>query len=117
MLLVEDEAAIAILVEDMLNQLGYQVAATAGSVRRALELAELDTFDVAILDANLAGLPIDPVARRLAERRIPFAIITGYSKDGLHENLRDRPVITKPFRVDELRTGLALLREESQDLP
>src|SRR5271165_2043073 len=77
-LLVEDEAMIAMLIEDMLADLGCDVVATAGQLGEAVSLARSGSFDLAFLDLNLRGVPSYPVAQALRERGIPFAFVTGY---------------------------------------
>lgn len=107
-LLVEDETLVAMLVEDMLADEGCLVAATATRLGEALKVAkdpEL-AFDFAILDVNLAGDPIFPVAAALAERGKPFAFATGYGAGGLPDEWKDRPTLQKPFTASEIMTVL-----------
>ena len=106
--LVEDETLVAMLVEDMLCDEGCSVAATATRLNEALKTAK-DTsveFDFAILDVNLAGDPIFPVAEALAARGVPFAFATGYGAGGLPQEWKGRPTLQKPFhrRRDRRRT-------------
>jgi CheY-like chemotaxis protein len=104
---VEDEFLIRILLEDMLSDLGHAVAAAAGNVNEASELARTSDFDVAILDVNLDGTEVYPVADILAGRGLPFVFVTGYGGSGLPEAYRDRPTLQKPFQLDDLRKTLA----------
>ncbi len=90
-LLVEDELMIRMLLEDMLGELGYTIAAEAGRVEEALQAAKTADFDLAILDVNLNGEPIGPVAEALVARGLPFVFATGYGERGLPEPYRDRP--------------------------
>jgi CheY-like chemotaxis protein len=101
-LVVEDEAMIRMLLEDMLGELGYVVAAQAARVDEALEAAKTAAFDVAILDINLNGQTIVPVAEALDARGMPFVFATGYGEHGLPEAFRDRPTLKKPFQMDGL---------------
>jgi len=94
---VEDETLVAMLLEDMLADLGCEIVGPATRISSALELARTGEFDVAILDVNVAGEEIYPVAEALAQRRIPFAFATGYGNGGLREAWRDRPTVQKPF--------------------
>jgi CheY-like chemotaxis protein len=110
-LIVEDETLVAMLLEDMLADLGCTVVGPATRVASAVELARAETFDVAILDVNVAGEEIYPVAEVLSERDIPFVFATGYGNGGVSEMWRDRPTVQKPFlRVqieDVLKRALA----------
>lgn len=101
-LVVEDEAMVSMLIEDMLDDLGYEVAAVAARLEAAREAAETASFDLAIVDLNLAGRATYPVADRLAARRIPFAFVTGYGATGLQPEYSDVPVLQKPFRTEDL---------------
>ena len=102
-LVVEDELMIRMLLEDMLGELGYTVTAEAGRLDEALQVAKTADFDVAILDVNLDGEPVSPVAEVLVARGTPFFFVTGYAERGLPEHYRNRPMLKKPFRLDSLR--------------
>jgi CheY-like chemotaxis protein len=103
-LVVEDEPMILMLLEDMLGELGYTVAAEAAHIDEALEATKNADFDLAILDANLNGQPASPVADALVTRGTPFVFATGYGE--LPEPFRDRPTLIKPFQMDGLRQML-----------
>jgi CheY-like chemotaxis protein len=106
-LLVEDEAMIAMLLEDMLGDLGCKVVGPAYALDSALELAaDNDAIDVAILDVNLAGRPVFELADALRGRGVPMVFSTGYGARGLREIDRDVPVLGKPFHACELATAL-----------
>jgi CheY-like chemotaxis protein len=105
-LVVEDELMIRMLLEDMLGELGYAIAAEASRLEEALEAVRSADFDLAILDVNLNGQPIAPVADALAARGTPFVFATGYGDRGLPDGHRDRPVLKKPFQMDGLREML-----------
>jgi CheY-like chemotaxis protein len=104
---VEDEYLIRMLLEDMLTDLGYTIAATAGNLNEASELAKATEADFAILDVNLDGQEVFPVADILAARGLPFVFVTGYGGQGLPDSYRNRPTLQKPFQIDELKTTLA----------
>lgn len=106
-LVVEDEAAIAMLLEDMLLDLGSEVVGPAGRLGQALTLAETETFDLAILDVNLAGEPIYPVVEVLERRGIRFVFSTGYGSGGIEPAWQGRPVLQKPFSQAELELALS----------
>jgi CheY-like chemotaxis protein len=96
-LVVEDEPMIRMLLEDMLGELGYTVAAEAARIEEALEATKNADFDLAILDADLNGQPALPVADALVTRGTPFVFATGYGE--VPEPHRGRPMLTKPFQM------------------
>ena len=106
-LVVEDEYLIRMLLEDMLADLGYGVAAAVGTVAEASELAASADFNAAILDVNLDGQEIFPVADILAERSLPFVFVTGYGEYSLPDRYRGRPALQKPFQAEQLSAALA----------
>jgi CheY-like chemotaxis protein len=108
-LVVEDEFLIRMLLEDMLTDLGYELAGVAGRVEEAAELAKTKDFDLAILDVNLDGHDVYPVADLITQRGLPFMFVTGYGGRGMPAPYRDRPTLQKPFQLDELRRMLAQL--------
>ena len=101
-LLVEDEVMIRMMVADMLQELGYTIAAEAGEIGEAIRLAQTTYFDLAILDVNVNGKVISPVADLLKANNRPFIFATGYGSSGLPEEYRDRPSLQKPFQVETL---------------
>jgi CheY-like chemotaxis protein len=108
-LVVEDEILIGMLLEDMLGDLGYEVAATASRVEEAAAFARDGQFDAAILDVNLNGQEVYPVAEILAGRGIPFVFATGYGERGLPNAYQDRPTLQKPFQQETLERLLTQL--------
>jgi CheY-like chemotaxis protein len=100
--LVEDEVMIRMMVADMLEELGYRVAAEAGEIAEAIRLAQSTEFDIAILDVNVNGKVISPVAEVIQARNRPFIFATGYGSSGLPEEYRDRPALQKPFQLETL---------------
>jgi CheY-like chemotaxis protein len=105
-LVVEDELMIRMLLEDMLTELGYTITVAATRLDEALDAARNADFDIAILDVNINGEPISPVADALAARRMPFVFATGYGEQGLPDIYRDRPTLKKPFQLDSLKLVL-----------
>jgi CheY-like chemotaxis protein len=105
-IVVEDEAIVAMLLEQMLEDLGCTVTGTASQLASAVTLVNDSDADVAILDMNLSGHRVDPVARILVEKAMPFIFASGYGEDGLSAEWRGRPVLPKPFRLEELRLAL-----------
>ena len=101
-LVVEDEIMIRLLLEDMLGELGYTIAAAVGRIDDAVKLAKTGEFDVAILDVNLNGQTVSPVAEILEARGLPFVFATGYGERGLPERFSNRPTLQKPFQQENL---------------
>ena len=101
LLVVEDDALIRMLLADMLGEIGYTVAVEAASIDEALEATRKTEFDLAILDADLNGRSVSPVADALVARDIGFVFVTG-SGHGLFA-YRDRPTLRKPFQIDALK--------------
>ena len=105
-LVVEDEPLIAMMLEDFLESLGHSVSATCESVSDALIEAEKGGFDIAILDVNLKGESVWPVAERLHDKRIPFVLATGGHVDPPPAKFANVPVIEKPYTVDRVTPAL-----------
>jgi CheY-like chemotaxis protein len=106
-LVVEDEMMIAMLVEDMLSDLGCDVVGPAHGLDSALKLAvESVGLDVALLDVNLAGQPVFAVADALRAKGVPAIFSTGYGEAGLREIDAGSPVLQKPFRSGDLARAL-----------
>lgn len=105
-LLVEDEVTVSMLIEDMLDELGYEVVGSASTIAEALSVLEQESPDCAILDVNLSGVYVYPVAEALRERAIPYAFSTGYGKAALRKEDVGTPVLQKPFRIDQLASAL-----------
>lgn len=112
-LLVEDEMLVAMLVEDLVTELGYEVTASATHLDDALKLAQSDDFDVAILDLNLGGDRSFAVADVLAKRRIPFLFASGYGAAGLPPQHRDAVIVQKPFAAQDLSAALKRVTPEA----
>jgi DNA-binding response OmpR family regulator len=104
-LIVEDEVMIRIMLTDMLDELGFDIAAETGDVDEAISLAQAVEFDLAILDVN--GKAISPVADLLEAKRRPFIFVTGYGSDALPDGHRTRPYLQKPFQIDALASILS----------
>jgi CheY-like chemotaxis protein len=105
-LVVEDEMLVAMNIEDMLLDLGHEVAGLASRLDPALALAREAEFDFAMLDVNLAGQPSFPIAEILMGRGIPFLFATGYGVKGIAEDYRSYPVLQKPFRASDLKLAI-----------
>lgn len=105
-LLVEDEVMIRMMVADMLDELGYRVAGEAGDIDEAVRLVQATDFDIAILDVNVNGKVISPVAEAVTMRGRPFIFATGYGSAGLPEKFRDSATLQKPFQMETLKRAL-----------
>ena len=105
LLIVEDDVMTRVVLADMLCEIGYTVAAEAASIDEALEATRKTDFDFAILDADLKGRSVSPVADALVARDIRFVFITGYGDHGLSA-YRNRPTLRKPFQIDTLKRAL-----------
>lgn len=105
-LLVEDEALVAMLVEDFLTDLGCEVVGPAMRLEPGLQMAATADVDFAVLDINLAGKHSFPIAQVLRERGIPFLFASGYGVAGLAEGFEATPVLQKPFDKSELEKAV-----------
>ena len=100
--LVEDEVMIRMMVADMLEELGHSIAGEAGEISQAIRLAQSTDFELAILDVNVNGHMITPVAELIEARNLPFIFATGYGVAGVPTEYRDRPTLQKPFLTEKL---------------
>jgi len=108
-MIVEDEALIAMLIEDQLLELGCLVAAQAASVQGGLAELERAALDAAVLDVNLCGERSYAIAEALAARGVPYLFTTGYGQGGLDPAFQDQTVLQKPFSTEDLGAALAKL--------
>lgn len=106
-LVVEDEMMIALDIEDSLLALGHEVVGPASRVANAMRLVETETFDLALLDINVAGEEIYPVAQALKARGIPFVFLSGYGVRGLREDWAGSPMLAKPFAPEGLKATVS----------
>jgi CheY-like chemotaxis protein len=109
-LIVEDEAVIAMALEMFLEELGAQVVAVAGNVQDALQKATCEDFDLAFLDINLNGQKAHVLPSVLERRHKPFAFVTGYGEQGVLGAHADAPVVAKPFSRGAISTALEKLK-------
>jgi DNA-binding response OmpR family regulator len=111
-LFVEDECAVSMLLEDMLLDMGVEVVGPVATVEGALKLARTAEVDAAVLDINVGGLAVYPVAEVLTDRSIPILFVTGYDQAALPERFRSIPLLGKPFSTSAFETALrAVLRD------
>ena len=116
-LIVEDEAIVALFIEDLLEELGHKVAGTVSRLKEAMERGKQGDFDLAILDVHLHGEDVFPFADLLVEQKTPFIFATGYGEHGIPERLRGAPTLQKPFRPDELADMIAKLTAGTSPKP
>lgn len=110
-LVVEDEGLVAMMLEEMLQELNCSVLGPAGELTQAMALAKSGEFDAALLDVSLHRAPSFPVAKTLQQRGIPFAFMTGYGTLDFPDAYRKIPRLSKPFDLPQLRQALGgLLR-------
>ena len=108
-LVVEDEAIISFLLEDMLAELGAADVRHAGNLVAALSFLETHTPDLAVLDVNLGGERVYPVAEQLEAKGVNFIFTTGYGRGGIEPRWAQRPVVQKPFNVEAMTQALKAL--------
>lgn len=116
-LVIEDEAMVAFLIEDMLVEMGHEVGAVASRMQQALDLARTGTFDFAVVDVNLDGQPSYPIADVLKERGIPFVFATGYGAKGLDARFAGTATLAKPFVMADLQKLLPELLKDGSRSP
>lgn len=112
-LLVEDEMLIALLLEDMVTELGFEVVGPAMRLDPGLALAREENFDLAIVDINLADEKSFPIADVLRERGIPFIFATGYGTSGLEDGYQDTRTLQKPFESEDLARAIGQALSEA----
>ncbi|OHV79297.1 response regulator [Rhizobium sp. LCM 4573] len=106
-LIVEDEGLVALMIEDMLQDLGCEVIASVSRLADAQAIATKAEVDLAVLDVNLAGERSFSVAEILHKRQIPFIFSTGYGIEGLPDEFGSHPIIGKPFSLVDLQQIIA----------
>lgn len=116
-LVVEDEGTVAMLIEEMLEDLGCVVVESVAQLAKASDVARTIDVDLAMLDVNLAGQLVFPVAEILRHRNIPILFSTGYGVSGLQGEFALLPVLHKPFSQSDLEAKIAVaLETTSSDL-
>jgi len=105
-LVVEDEALVAMLLETILEDMGCMAVGPAATVDEGLRMAADEAIDAALLDVNVAGRQVFPVAQALKDRGVPFVFSTGYGEGGLPDEWRGQPTLQKPFTEAAVRDAL-----------
>ena len=108
-LVVEDEALIAVMVEDFLDLIGCECIGPITHLPTALTAAETEEFDAAILNLIIGGKNAYPVAEILLRRGIPFAFASGVPRDGFDEKWKSSPFLAKPYGAEDIRTLMTTL--------
>lgn len=114
-LLVEDDILVSMLIEDFLVEFGCMIVGPADRVPLGEVLAASEEIDVALLDVNIAGFDVYPVAERLVVRGIPFAFVTGYKARYPRRQYQERPTLQKPVDRTSLERVIrtALIEKEA----
>jgi PAS domain S-box-containing protein len=115
-LVVEDEPLLSMDTEASLREIGCEVIGSAGTLAQAKQLIAGSGFDAALLDANLAGQPVDELAVALTQRNIPFAFVTGYGREALPRGFHEALVLGKPFSKSQLRSVVQALFYRDADV-
>ncbi|MDZ7778334.1 MAG: response regulator [Gemmatimonadota bacterium] len=105
-LVVEDNFLAADAASFLLEELGHEVVGPVASIAEALACAERDPIDLALLDVDVRGQAVTPVAERLRARDCPIVFVTAFTADGLPPGCDDAPVLGKPFDEWSLRKAL-----------
>lgn len=105
-LVVEDASPVGMLAEGLLHQLGCNMIGLVSNVHKALEMAEREKIDLALLDVDLGGEPVYPVAEALQARGVPFVFMSGYGR--LEQPWNNRPIIQKPFELAQLKSAIEI---------
>jgi len=105
-LVVEDEPLVGMLTKELLHKMGYSVMGPVNNLEDAVKAGGEADLELAVLDVNLAGETVFPVARVLSARQIPFVFLTGYEKRVIEEEFRSYPVLQKPIDADQLEIAL-----------
>jgi CheY-like chemotaxis protein len=105
-LVVEDETIVSFLLEDMLSELGFSAVWHATDVERALAILRENLPDVAVLDVNLDGQMVYPIAQNLERAGVPFVFASGYGENSISSRWSRQPVLQKPFSLDSFASAL-----------
>ena len=114
-LIVEDEPLVAMDLADHLAEAGAEIIGPVGNVSDALSLIEREKCDAALLDANLAGIPVDDIAAALTRKNVPFAFVNGYGPESLPRYFAAAETLSKPFGAQQLLELAAKLLDERTD--
>jgi CheY-like chemotaxis protein len=113
-LVVEDEMLVSLLIEEMLTDHRCAIVGPYATVPPAVEAAKSEAIDVALLDVNIGGLKVYPVANALMARRIPFLFLSGYGESAVPKDRPEWRVCSKPFREGDL---IEMMSQQLADAP
>lgn len=105
-IIVEDEAMLALELTDMISELGCEVAGSATRLPSALDLAVNGFFDLAILDVNLNGVRVDEAADAIIARGKPVVFATGYNESGVAQHKSSWPIVNKPYSMADVEHAI-----------
>ena len=108
-LVVEDEMTVAMLIEDMVSELSFEIAGVVPRLEDAMRMVDSGDFDLAMLDVHLNSKTVFPFAAELDKRHIPYLFATAYGGRGIPAEFRDHLVLEKPFGPLELSRALLTL--------
>jgi DNA-binding NarL/FixJ family response regulator len=111
-LVVEDEMLVSLMIEELLTEQRCSVIGPFDRLDRALHAAQSSSFDLALLDVNIAGDKIYPVAEAVARRGIPFLLLSGYGEAAIPPEHPEWRACAKPFRATDL---IRMLTEQVAD--
>lgn len=114
-LVIEDEPLVSMDIETILSESGSEVVGPAGNIARARQMIETETFDGALVDANLGGHPVDELASALVSRNIPFMFLTGYGRESLPNAFRHASMIEKPYTREQLVSAMGKVLNPKSD--
>jgi len=110
--LVEDEAFIRMMIAEMVEGLGHRVVAEASRIDEAQIFAQTAKFDLALLDVNVGGHSIAPIAESIDKRGLPFLFVSGYGSESLPEPFSGRSMLQKPFAVSKLHDAISAIIDD-----
>jgi PAS domain S-box-containing protein len=116
-IVIEDEALVGLFTCDCLEELGYEILGPFANMADAEEAIETEDFDLAVLDVNLTGRPVYPLAERLSQMNVPFIFVTGYGRESINPKFSHAPVLQKPFAKDALAAAMERARTSGEDEP
>ena len=116
-LVVEDEALVAMMIADILEDLGFHVVGPAANVTQALTLIEAEGPEAAVLDVNLGGEKVYPVAEALRSRGVPHLFLTGYGAAGVDPDFATVRILQKPVREQVLARAVAEILPDPREAP
>jgi DNA-binding response OmpR family regulator len=115
--IVEDETLIRMMLVQMVEEFGHRVVAEAASVNDGRFRAEIEDYDLAILDINLQGFNVQPVAQAIARRGLPFFFLTGYGSKGVPDGFKGLPVLDKPCTPEALKCTIETVLSNREPRP